>query len=346
MVTIAHALQERGHGVIVAGRPGSYFLERAEGRGLRTREIRITGEADPSSLLGLRRLYRAEGIDIVVANFNKDVRLAGLARLPGRRPRILARNGLAILPNNTRYRLTYRRTADAIVTNTESIRRAYLGFGWVPPDFVHVVHNGITPPPPDPRSSSEVRAALGLPTEGRWIGAFGRLVTQKRFDLFLQAVAELSTKIPDLQALLVGSGPEAASLAEEANRLRIGRRLHLAGFQESVWDWYRACDVVALTSASEGLPNVVLEAMAAGRATVAFDVGGVREMITEDTVGRVVPTGDVAALTRQAHELLVDDGLRGRIGSAAVDRVRAAFSIEAMTDRFESILRGLGGENG
>jgi glycosyltransferase involved in cell wall biosynthesis len=338
MVTIARALQDRGHGVLVAGRKGSLFLGRAAEEGLHTREVQIRGEADPGTLAGLRRLYASARIDVVVANFNKDVRLAGVARLPGRRPRVLARNGLAILPNNARYRLTYRRLADGIVTNTESIRSFYLGFGWIPPDFVHVVHNGITPPPADPRSSEEVRASLSLPTGGRWIGAFGRMVTQKRFDLFLQAVARLSEEIPDLQALLVGDGPEKEALADEADRLEISDRVHTPGFQKSVWDWYRACDVVALTSASEGLPNAVLEAMALGRATVAFNVGGVREMIADDTQGRVVPAGDVDALVREARAILGDTALRKRLGTGAADRVRNAFSIEAMTDRMETIL--------
>jgi glycosyltransferase involved in cell wall biosynthesis len=136
----------------------------------------------------------------------------------------------------------------------------------------------------------------------------------------------------------VGDGPEKEALADEADRLEISDRVHTPGFQKSVWDWYRACDVVALTSASEGLPNAVLEAMALGRATVAFDVGGVREMIADDTQGRVVPAGDVDALVREARAILGDTALRKRLGTGAADRVRNAFSIEAMTDRMETIL--------
>lgn len=341
MITIASALQSRGHEILVAGRPDSYFLSRAGGSGLRTKELRITGEFDPATLLGLRRLYARERIGVVVANFNKDVRIAGLARLPGKQPRVLARNGLAILPDNLRYRLSYRHLSDGILTNTESIRSHYLGFGWVPPDFVHVVHNGISPPPTDPRSPGEVRGTLDLPEEGLWIGAFGRMVTQKRFDLFLAAVALLSQEFPELRALLVGDGPETASLAEEAARLGIRDRVHFAGFQPSVWDWYRACDVVALTSASEGLPNAVLEAMTLGRATVAFDVGGVREMISDPSVGRVVPAGDLDGLVWNIQELLGDRAGRDSLGAAAANHVRRRFSVEAMADQVETILQRL-----
>ncbi|MCB9462390.1 MAG: glycosyltransferase [Candidatus Eisenbacteria bacterium] len=343
MLTIASALSERGHDVLIGGRAGSSFLQRAEQQGLRTRDVRVRGEADPATLLGLRGLFRQEHPDVVVANFNKDVRLAGIARLPGSKPKVLARNGLAILPNNVRYRHTYFRLADAIVTNTESIRTRYVGYGWVPRERVHVVHNGIQVPSPDGRTPFEIRQSLGLPPLGRWIGAFGRMVTQKRFDLFLEAVAKIREQIPDLQALLVGEGPERDALERLAAEHGLADIVHFAGFQTAVWDWYRACDLVALTSASEGLPNAVLEAMALERPPIAFDVGGVREMIADPSVGRVVPPGDVGALVAAAVLLLSDDETRLAVGKSAARRVMAEFSIEAMATRFESILRGLVG---
>lgn len=341
MLTIASALAQRGHGVTLAGRPGSRFLARAAGIGLATQELAVRGDADPRTLRELRRLYGREGIDAVIANFNKDVRLAGLARLPGRRPRVLARNGLAILPDDVRYRLTYRRLADGIITNTESIRRRYLDYGWVPPGFVHVIPNGIEPPASDPRSSAEVRAALGLPVAGRWIGGFGRMVTQKRFDLLLAAAARNVAEIEDLRVLLVGDGPEVPTLAAEARRLGIDDRLTQVGFQSSVWDWIRAVDVVVLSSASEGLPNAVLEAMALGRAVAAFDVGGVRELLPDDGVGRVVPAGNVDGLAAAVGGLIADPAQRTELAARAAARVRAEFSLGVMTDRVEALLSGL-----
>ncbi|MEZ4649193.1 MAG: glycosyltransferase [Candidatus Eisenbacteria bacterium] len=341
MLTIATALEERGHAVLLGGRAGSAFLQRAEQQGLRTRDVRMRGEADPATLLGLRLLFRRERPEVVVANFNKDVRLAGVARFPGSRPKVLARNGLAILPNNVRYRHTYFRLADGIVTNTESIRKRYVDYGWVPGERVHVVHNGIRIPEPDGRSKAEIRQALGLPPMGRWIGAFGRLVTQKRFDLFLEAVERIRREIPDLRAVLVGDGPERAPLERLAAERGLEGVVHFAGFRTSVWDWYRACDVVALTSASEGLPNAVLEAMALERPPVAFDVGGVREMVSDPSVGSVVAPEDVQGLVREAVRFLIDAELRARVGEAAARKVRAEFSIEAMTTCVEGILRGL-----
>ena len=107
--------------------------------------LAIRGDFNLHAAWSLRRAFAEQGTEIVVANFNRDVRLAALARGCARRPLIVARNGLPILHDNWRYRLTYRRLTAGIVTNTEAIRSRYLGYGWIPADFVRVIHNGIDP---------------------------------------------------------------------------------------------------------------------------------------------------------------------------------------------------------
>lgn len=351
MLAAGTGLRARGHEIAYAGRPGGQFLARAVEAGFTTLPLAVRGDFDPRVAWQLGRHLRRTRTEVIVANFNKDVRLSALARGPGRQPKIIARNGLPIVPDRRRYRWLYRRQVACIVTNTAAIRERYLGYGWMPPEFVRVVHNGIdagrlratlAPTPetlPEPPAAVAARkAAIGLAPDAPVVTLCGRLVGQKRPDHFLAAAQRMAPHYPELQLLIVGEGPLEAEIRERAARNGLGARLHLPGFQRDCARFLAASDVVLLPSQDEGLPNVAMEAMALGRPVVGYDVGGVAELLAPPEAGRVVAYGDVAGLARQALALLDQPETAHALGARAAERIAREFSLETMVRRFEAVL--------
>ncbi|MFH1143864.1 MAG: glycosyltransferase [Candidatus Eisenbacteria bacterium] len=349
MLTAAAGLRRRGHQVCLSARQHGALIARGRELGLPALPLAIRGDFNVWAAWQLRRFIAARDVEIVVANFNRDVRLTGLARGLARRPLIVARNGLPILQDNWRYRRTYRRLVAGIVTNTEAIRRRYLGYGWIPEDFVRVIHNGIDPQvapramgpgPADEDLRARHRLARGVPI----VGIFGRLVRQKRHDLFLEAARRVVAAHPETLLLIVGEGPERASIERTAAELGLAAHIRMAGFQPDVFPLLACCDVVALTSDDEGLPNALMEAMLAGRAVVSFGVGGVEELLgaagetSGSEGGVIVAAGDPVALAAEVNRLLEDPSRAAALGRRARERILREFTVEKMIAQFEGYL--------
>lgn len=341
MLVAARGLAGRGHRIVVCARPESLFVQRSREAGLEVLPLKIGSDFGLVNIYKLAAFFRRNDIQAVVANLNKDVRLAGLAGKFSTRPVVLARAGLAILPDNWTYRLTFRWLADGIITNTRSIREQYLSYGWLPGDFVRVIHNGIDIHLPAPSAREKVRERHNLPGREPVIGIFGRLVRQKQHTLFLDVFKNILKEFPEAVALIAGDGSCREEIQKYAFDLGILDSIYMLGFQKDVWDLYHYCDVVLMTSEVEGLPNVVMEAMLAGRPVVAFNVGGVDELIEDGVTGFSVPPNDIFLMTQRTLELLLSPDLRESIGRRARDFVEQNFSLEKMLDQVELYLKDL-----
>jgi glycosyltransferase involved in cell wall biosynthesis len=177
---------------------------------------------------------------------------------------------------------------------------------------------------------SAARAALGLPADRRLVAQVGRLAPQKDYPTFLRAAAQLAARFADVDFLVVGDGPERPMLEGLARELGIAERVRWLGLRGDVPAVLGGVDVLLLASRYEGLPNVVLEAMAAGAAVVATDVGGCREVIASGVHGVVVAPERPEALAEAAAHWLADEGARRRVAEAARARVEREFSVAAM----------------
>lgn len=183
----------------------------------------------------------------------------------------------------------------------------------------------------------EARAALGLPAGQPLVGVVARLTPVKRLDVLLQALAAL----PEAGAVLVGDGPQRAQLEALSRELGLADRVHLAGHQDDVRPWLAALDVFALSSDWEGLPNAVLEAMAAGLPVVATAVGGTPEVVVNGATGLLVPPNNPPTLAQAIAALLRDPELGGRMGKAGRERVAQHFSVEQMVRQTERLYEEL-----
>jgi glycosyltransferase involved in cell wall biosynthesis len=184
----------------------------------------------------------------------------------------------------------------SIIVPSGYLKKMVLQYWGLPADRVQVVYNSF-----EPSASDSVPVDLPLNTKYRLITVC-RLTTWKGVDGLIEAVAGM----PEVGLVIVGDGPEWDGLHRLAQRLGLAGRVHFAGRvpQEQVYAYLRACDVFVLNSTYEGLPHVVLEALAAGLPVVATCVGGVPEALADGINGRLVPVGNQAALQAAVVEML------------------------------------------
>jgi glycosyltransferase involved in cell wall biosynthesis len=186
------------------------------------------------------------------------------------------------------------------------------------------IHNGIPPVLPPPTTD--------LP-EGFVVGTVGRLSAEKGFDVLLRAAA----RVPGIEVVLVGQGPEAEPLQALAVELGIADRVHLTGWVEDSREYLVGYDVFALPSHTEGFPLTTLEAMLGGVAVVASDVGGVSESVVHERTGLLVRPGDVDGLAAALGRLVDDEGLRRRLAEDGRALVRERFTAPTMARRWEEL---------
>lgn len=185
-------------------------------------------------------------------------------------------------------------------------------------------------------SKAEARAALGLSSKDRVVAIVARLYPEKNHQLLLAAFAEVCEHVANARLLVVGEGTERAAIQEEIKRLRLEDHVKMLGVRRDVARILAATDVFALSSTREGLPIVVLEAMAAARAVVATAVGDLPSIINDRETGIIVPPGDAHAMASALIELLNDESLAMRVGEAARSSVQA-YGLETMISRYQNL---------
>lgn len=173
--------------------------------------------------------------------------------------------------------------------------------------------------------------------------AVGRLSPEKGFDHFIAAAALVLTEAPGTGFLLIGEGPSRELLERQIQDAGIGDRVVLTGFRTDVDRIVAHADVLAQSSHTEGLPNVVLEACAAGKAVVATAVGGTPEVISDGTSGYLIAPGDPRSLADRLLELLRSPELRARMGAAGRAFVRANFSFARQSEEYVELFANVAG---
>jgi glycosyltransferase involved in cell wall biosynthesis len=237
---------------------------------------------------------------------------------------------------------------DRYLVNSEAIVQELTASGGLPRAKMQVIHNGIDPgrlPPFDP-DRARARRALGLDPARRLVAQIGRLEPQKDYPTYLDAAARIAADVPDVDFLVVGEGRLRDALETEAAARGLGDRVRFTGVRHDVPALLGAVDVCVLTSLYEGLPNVVIEAMATGAVAVATDVGGARELVVPDETGFIVPVRRPDLVADATIALLRDADRARRMAVAAHARIVERFTVDAMVRRtsavYEECLRAAG----
>jgi glycosyltransferase involved in cell wall biosynthesis len=190
--------------------------------------------------------------------------------------------------------------------------------GLFPAASARVIRSGIDLAPfREHRGGDGVRRELGIPPSAPVVVQIACFKPQKAPERFVALAAGLAPRFPDAHFVLVGDG-ELRPRLERARRVAaLEERLHLPGWRRDVPAFLDAATLVTLTSRFEGLPRVVVEALAAGVPVVAMAVDGVSEVVRDGENGFLVAPDDVAGLTERVAGILADGGLRGRLAAVA-----------------------------
>jgi glycosyltransferase involved in cell wall biosynthesis len=231
---------------------------------------------------------------------------------------------------------------DRVIAVSAAVRDFCAAHIGLPTEKLTLIHNGVPLPEAPPVSRQETRLALGLPPEGTIIGAVNRLDPVKGVGLLLRAFTQVASAF----LVIIGDGPERVALESLASRLGLGDRVRWAGYQQNVSRWLPAFDLLAQPSLYEGLPNTVLEAMAASLPVVATAVGGTPEVVVDGVTGLLVPPRNPDALAQGITRLLRDPDLRRKMGQEGRERVEQHFSIEETVRQTEALYEALLREKG
>ncbi len=191
---------------------------------------------------------------------------------------------------------------------------------------------------------ADAKAALGFPADGFVIGAVGRLSEEKGFDVLVRSTQILVSRGLDARLVIVGEGGERMNLERLVRELNLGDRVRLPGWQADVRPYFEAMDVFALSSRREGLPNVLLEAMALNVPVVSTRVAGVPRLVQDGRNGFLVNAGDPEGLTTALAGLLKNDGLRELFRAAGRRTVETRYSFDMRMQRlkrlYDELLQG------
>ena len=229
-----------------------------------------------------------------------------------------------------------------IIAVSDQIRDTLVSSG-TDPRRVRVVLNGVDPQKyqRDLNTRSRVRKELGYAESDLVLGGVGRVELQKRFDLLIEAFAELRHQNNRLKLLIAGEGSLLEPLRAEVRRRQLDEHCQLIGHRENMTDTYQALDMLVQSSDYEGTPTVVVEAMALEIPIVATDAGGTAQLIQHLQHGRIVPCQNVPALIAATRETLESPTLAREMAMAARQRVETKLSFSERTRQLEAIYQEL-----
>jgi glycosyltransferase involved in cell wall biosynthesis len=328
------ALERRGHRVrTVALAPGTH------GRGL---DVATLGDR-PLAMATLRRLRRESSAAGVVVAQGSTTLPACAAALAGTGIPFVYRSigdpeqWTSTAARRARVR-AYLRRAQAVVALTPGASSPILKRYRVPGERVTVIPIGVSadrhaPAPAESRRSA--RAGLKIPVDAPVAAVVGAISPEKNVALAIDAVAD----IPGLHLVVAGDGPERGALRRRAEQ-QAPDRVHFAGSVEDAASAFAAADLVLLTSRTEGLPAVLIEAGLRELPVVATDVGYVRDIVVDGETGLLVQAGNrrqlVAAITR-----VLDDGTK--MGARAREHCLSRFDLDEVADRWSELLKRVPG---
>jgi glycosyltransferase involved in cell wall biosynthesis len=310
------ALTLTGHQVLAVIRPDAAVRPALEARGAAWHGLVHLGSWDVVAAMRLRRLLHRFDPDLCVAHGNRAM---SLLRAAGAAPVV------AVLPN---YKMKCHDAA-GVFYPTLSLRQYAEGQG-VPDVAMHHIPSMVRVPP-TPRRRDRRDTPI--------IGAMGRFVAKKGFDLFIAALGQLRERGAGFRALLAGDGEERAALERRVAECGLADVVSFTGWVSDKPKFFDAIDVFCLPSHHEPFGIVLLEAMAQGMPIVATGSEGPSEILRDGIDGDVVPIGDAERLAHALRRMIADPERAERLGEAAWRRARDVYDLPRVAARIDRAVR-------
>jgi glycosyltransferase involved in cell wall biosynthesis len=308
----------------------------ARQRGFEVEPIYCQGRLDLSVVRQLQQCIRKYCIDVVHAHGYKADLYTYLATRRPRVPLVATCHNWTNLNASVSFYGRLDRLAltrfDRVAAVSDTVAQILAAAG-IPSDRVTVIPNGI----PTALFESSGLDCMDLQRQrhtGPVVGMVGRLVREKGFAYVLRSARTILADFPTTRFLLVGDGPQADELRSLVRQEGIEESVIFAGYRSDLQHVYRMLDILVLPSFLEGMPMVILEAMAAGKPVIATRVGAIPTLITHGQDGILVDPGDTPALVDSLRLLLGDDILRRRMGAQGQALIQQGYSAKLMAQRY------------
>jgi glycosyltransferase involved in cell wall biosynthesis len=238
------------------------------------------------------------------------------------------------------------RFTDKVVAVSETIKRDILKYDGLRVDKVTVINNGIDTDRLLNMDGNVIRTEFNIFPDVPVIGTIGRLTFQKGQKYLIEAVSKIKEKFPRIMLLIVGDGLIKDELQNYAKILGINEHVIFTGSRRDVPALLAAMDIFVFPSLWEGLPNALIEAMAASKTIIATDIPPIREIFNTEKIGILIPARDSNAIASSIELLLYDKTLAETFGKSAQERAFSHFNINTTVDKyttlFENIIRSKG----
>jgi len=242
-----------------------------------------------------------------------------------------------------KHHLSYRfcmKYVDKIISVSDGVKQFLVEERNIPISKIHTIHYGIDLKKFRKKDEKMKRKEFGFSVSDKIVGVLARLTVQKGHTYLIDAASQIIKKYPGVKFLFVGDGPLRSKLTEQIEQMNLNNHIHFTGFRHDVKELLNMFDLFLLPSLFEGLPNVILEAMACSLPIVATAVDGTPEAIIDGECGILIPPKEPGAIVKGVIKLLDDPELAQRLGKNARTRVENFFSndiqMQKILDLYES----------
>ena len=322
-------LRTQGHRTVLVAHPNGELVQRAP-QSPDLIPIASSGEMDFRAAWQLSRVLKALQPTVVHAHDAHAVAMVAIAcslkRLNPLPRFVVSRRVDFHIRRNSFSRWKYAQV-DLFLCASDAIRTMLIGDG-VPTKQTTTVHEGVDLKRIAATPQLNVHAEFSLPSDAPLVGNVAALVPHKGHRYLIKAAAKAVRQVPNARFVIVGEGELKETLLKQIKDLHLERHVRLAGFRPDALSLQKGFDLFAMSSVTEGLGTVLLDAMAFGQAIIATRAGGIPEVVVDGRTGVLVPTRDADALASAIVSLLGDSDRRARLGAAARKRAHGFFKIE------------------
>lgn len=351
VIHLASGLRQRGHdaGIACISEEGVLAAE-VRGQGIPFDCLKTGGRWGLGTFLAIARWLRSHPADILHTYLFGFHLFAGLPARLANFPVILSSRrdvDLAQKPWHLWLENAGNLFVDRVVCCSRAVEKWVLGRESLGREKVTTIYNGVDLERfRGPGDRSGVRKKFGIPEDAPLVGTVANFSFKKGYRHLLESARLILASEPRTWFLFVGSGPLEGEMKEAAKKVPHSGQIVFAGARTDIAELLAAMDIFVLASLWEGLPNVLLEAMAMARPVVATEVGGASELIESGKDGVLVPAAQDAALAEAVLALLRNPAQAREMGARAQEKIRRQFTLERMIDDYETLYFGLCSENG
>ncbi|MFQ5685358.1 MAG: glycosyltransferase [Candidatus Scalindua sp.] len=343
---------------MVACLPTGTFIERIKGTGTQVIPVDMSNRFNPGVILQLAELIKKKKVDIVHSQGARADFFAGMAAVLARAPIVVSTvpmpvEGFNINPTRKLiYKIFNRfseRFVDRFIVVSDALRKVIIEGHKVDPQKVVTIYNGIETDEYCMADEKIVRRRMGFRSNSGLgedipiIAIIGRLVWQKGFEYFIEAIPDVLKEFKEARFLIVGDGPLENKLKLASKKLKIDNKTSFTGFRRDIKEILAAIDIFVMPSLLEGLPMILLEAMAMKKPIVATDIEGIMEILENGVSGLLVPARETKALAEAIINMLAHKDESLQMGIAARRVVEERFGVDVMVRKvvevYEELLR-------